>query len=392
MKKGLTEFSIKRPWVIISIAVVITAFFAAQFPNIKIDTDPENMLPEDEPARIFDHETKDIFGLSDFIAVGVVDEGGAFNPDLLNRIYNITAEIEDIDGVITDDILAPSTVDDIRQGSGGSIVIETLMSGEIETQEEADYIFGRIMKNPILKGKLAAEDGKAIALFIPIESKDISHRIAGEIEDITGKYGGDETYHIAGLPVAENSFGAEMFSQMAYSAPAAMLIIFLLMLMFFRQMRILIAPMVVAMMSVIWAMGLLILTGNTVHIMSSMIPIFLIPIAVLNSIHMISEFHDRYKAHKQKAATIRHTIEELFVPMIFTSLTTVTGFLSLALTPIPPVQVFGLFVAFGIAVAWLLSVSLNPAIAMLISDKALRNFGKSDDSRGPLTRIMHTFR
>ncbi len=392
MKKGLIEFSIKRPWVIISIAVIITAFFAAQFPNIKIDTDPENMLPEDEPARLFDHQVKVDFDLSDFIAVGVVDENGAFNPDLLNRIYNITAEIEGIDGIIKDDILAPSTVDDIRQSSGGSIVIETLMSGEIKTQEEADYIFGRIMKNPILKGKLASEDGKAIALFIPIESKDMSHRIAGEIEQITNKYGGDETYHIAGLPVAENSFGAEMFAQMAYSAPAAMLIIFLLMLMFFRQMRILIAPMVVAMMSVIWAMGLLILTGNTVHIMSSMIPIFLIPIAVLNSIHMISEFHDRYKAHKQKAATIRHTIEELFVPMIFTSLTTVTGFLSLALTPIPPVQVFGFFVAFGIAVAWLLSISLNPAIAMLISDKALRNFGKSDDSRGPLTRIMHTFR
>jgi predicted RND superfamily exporter protein len=107
MKKGLTEFSIKQPWIVIAITVAITAFFAAQFPKIKIDTDPENMLPANEHARVFDHETKETFDLSDFIAVGVVADNGAFHPDLLNRIYRITAEIEDIDGVIPDDILAP---------------------------------------------------------------------------------------------------------------------------------------------------------------------------------------------------------------------------------------------------------------------------------------------
>ncbi len=215
MKKGLTEFSIKFPWVVIGIAVVITAFFAMQFPDIKIDTDPENMLPSDEPVRLFDHQTKEDFNLSDFIVVGVVDEDGAFNPELLNRIYRITTEIEDIEGVIVDDILAPSTVDDIKQGSGGSIIIETLMEDEIETKEEAQYILSRIKSNPILHGKLASDDGKAIAIFIPIESKDMSHRIAGEIEKIVEKFGGNEKYHIAGLPIAEDSFGAEMFSQMA---------------------------------------------------------------------------------------------------------------------------------------------------------------------------------
>lgn len=392
MKKGLIEFSIKFPWVVIGIAVMITAFFAMQFPNIKIDTDPENMLPKDEPVRLFDHQTKEDFDLSDFIAVGVVDEDGAFKPELLNRIYRITAEIEEIEGVIADDILAPSTVDDIKQGVGGSIIIETLMDEEIETEEEAQYILNRIKGNPILRGKLASDDGKAIAIFIPIESKDMSHRIAGEIEKLVEKFGGDVNYHIAGLPIAEDSFGAEMFVQMAYSAPAAMLIIFLLMVMFFKKMKVVLAPMIVAMMAVIWSMGLLILTGNTVHIMSSMIPIFLIPISVLNSIHIISAFHDNFKKFKHKDATLRHAINELFTPMLFTSMTTVAGFISLALTPIPPVQVFGIFVAFGIITAWFLSLTLNPAIAMLISTKTLKNFGAEDDEHGVLAKIMHSFR
>ncbi len=392
MRKGLTEFAIKQPWIVIGIAVVITAFFAMQFPKIKIDTDPENMLPANEPTRLFDHATKEDFELHDFIAVGVVSEAGAFNPTILNHVYDVVQEIKDIDGVIVDDILAPSEVDDIKQGGAGSIVVQTLMEDKIDSQEQADYILSRIKANPILRGKLASDDGKAIAIFIPIEAKDMSHRIAGEIRDITDKYKGAETYHIAGLPVAEDSFGAEMFSQMVFSAPAAMIIIFLLLLLFFRQIKIIIAPMVVAIMSVIWSMGLLIATGNTVHIMSSMIPIFLIPISVLNSIHIISEFHDHYGRYKHKAATIKHSIKTLFLPMLFTSATTIAGFISLALTPIPPVQVFGTFVAFGVLVSWFLSITLNPAIGILISDKALRNFGKSDDEHGPLSKVMHKFR
>ena len=119
MKKILTDLSIRHPWLVISIAVVITAIFAAQFPNITIDTDPENMLPADAPVRIFEHETKENFGLSDFIAMGVVNEAGSFNPQTLNKIYNITAEIEEIEGIIT---MTARSMENVKKG--GMTVIE----------------------------------------------------------------------------------------------------------------------------------------------------------------------------------------------------------------------------------------------------------------------------
>jgi len=303
MRKRLTDFSIDHPWLVMGVVTVITVFFAAQLPNIVIDTDPENMLEEHEPARVFDHQVKEDFSIYDFIAVGVVSEEGAFNKSLLTNVYNIIDEVKDIDGVIAEDILAPSTVDDISQGDDGIMRVSTLLDEEPESDERAQYILSRIKENPIFRGKLASDDGKAIAMFIPIEAKNMSHRIAGEIQTIIDKYSSGEKYFIAGLPVAEDSFGSEMFKQMAISAPMAGAIILLLLLLFFRNMRIVIAPMIVAVISVIWAMGLLIFTGNTVHIMSSMIPIFLIPIAVLNSIHIISEFHDRYQKYKHKKTT-----------------------------------------------------------------------------------------
>ncbi|MCB1181778.1 MAG: RND transporter, partial [Chlamydiia bacterium] len=137
------------------------------------------------------------------------------------------------------------------------------------------------------------------------------------------------------------------------SAPLAMLIIFSLMLLFFKKLSMIISPMIVAMVSVISTMGLLVISGNTVHIMSSMIPIFIMPIAVLDAVHILSDFFDSYQKTRDRKKTILHVMDALFAPMLYTSITTIAGFASLALTPNPPVQVFGTFVALGVAFAWI---------------------------------------
>jgi len=392
MKKLLVGFSLNHPRWVVSIAVVLTVALGLQIPRIVIDTDPENMLPADEHVRVFNDDVKETFGLHDFVVVGIVREGGVFRPETLARVATLTEAIHDIDGVIEDDILAPGDVDDITTTDDGILRVDTLMDEPPDNAADAERILVQIRDNPVLAGKLASDDGEAMALFVPLESKDVAHEVAAQIQAVIDGLGGDEEWHLAGIPLAEDTFGTEMFKQMAVSAPAAFLVIFLLMLFFFRKPVIVLAPMIVAMMTVIWTMGLLIGLGYTVHIMSSMIPIFLIPIAVLNSIHMLTEFHERYPEHKDMRRTVRDTMDELFVPMIFTSLTTVVGFASLILTPIPPVQVFGAFVAFGIAVAWLLSVTFNIAYSVLLPARQLENFGRTAEGSRLMQQSMHFVR
>ena len=73
------------------------------------------------------------------------------------------------------------------------------------------------------------------------------------------------------------------------------------------------------MVSSMGAMGALILTGNTVHIMSSMIPIFVMPIAVMDAIHVLSEFADRHDRTQNRKATIQACLQTLWRPMLFTT-------------------------------------------------------------------------
>jgi hypothetical protein len=386
----LIQFAIGNPKLVTSIMVVVTLLLGLMMINVKVDTDPENMLAKDEAVRLFHTQTKKEFTLNDIVVLGVVNEknpDGVFNPETLKRVQELTEFARTLSwpdpddpaktvGVVKRDIIAPGNVDHIQQAGAGQVRFEWLMREAPATREEARRLRDNAMANPMLKGTLVSEDGKALCLYLPITSKDLAHRIQVLLKDKIATFSGDEQYHITGLPVAEDTFGVEMFMQMAISAPLSMLAIFLLMLLFFRKLTLVISPMIIAMVSVICTMGLLIGTGNTVHIMSSMIPIFLMPVAVVDSIHILSEFHDQYQKTRDRRITLEHVMRQLFMPMLYTSLTSAAGFASLSLTPIPPVRVFGIFVAIGIMLAWLLTITFIPAFVMMLKEESLANLGR----------------
>uniref|UniRef100_UPI00405757C1 efflux RND transporter permease subunit n=1 Tax=Candidatus Electronema sp. TaxID=2698783 RepID=UPI00405757C1 len=384
-------FSIRKPKIVTAVMVALTLIIGAFIVKVHVDTDPENMLSEHEHVRVFHDQTKKEFGLHDVVAVGVVNErhpDGVFNPETLRKVHALSkfaATLSDPKDpsrhVVGRDIIAPDNVDNILQAGLGQVRFEWLMQEPPTTREEALKIRDYALANPLLKGTMVSEDGKALAIYLPITKKDFAHTVAERLRGEIKKLGpaADDEFHITGLPVAEDTFGKEMFVQMAISAPMAMLMIFALMYFFFRNVQLIVAPMIIAVCTVIITMGLLIGTGHTLHIMSSMIPIFIMPIAVVDSVHILSEFFDLYQRKKNRRETLVHVMNDLFKPMFFTSVTSSVGFISLAWTPIPPVQAFGIFVGIGIMFAWAMTMLFVPAYIMLIPESRLENFGASAD-------------
>lgn len=372
MYRNLTYYSIRYSRITIIVAFLVTMFFSSMFPRIHIDTDPENMLEAEQPDRLFYQNVKKEFGIHDMLVLGIENREGIFSRDTLKRIEAIVAEILEIPGVIYDDVVSITTTNDVTL-SDDMLVVHPVMETVPDDNNGIRTLREAIMSNHILSEKLISSDGKVAAIYVPIESKKDSYRVSGKIEEIVKRHLSDsESYYIAGLPIAEDTFGYAMFEQMGITAPLAGLVIFLILYILFRKISLIMAPMIVAMMSVLWTMGFLIGLGFTVHIMSSMIPVFLMPIAVLDGVHILSEFSDRYYRHKDRKKTLKVSMKELYTPMLYTSLTSAAGFFSLVFVPIPPVRVFGAFVAFGILVAWLLTITFIPAVIILIPESFFR--------------------
>ncbi|HIE10561.1 MAG TPA: hypothetical protein EYP62_03015 [Kiritimatiellae bacterium] len=76
--------------------LLLTVLAVVQFPRVAFDTDPENMLAEDELVRVFHNQIKRKFRLYDFVIVGIVNEkhpDGVFNVETLGRIDLLTRQL-----------------------------------------------------------------------------------------------------------------------------------------------------------------------------------------------------------------------------------------------------------------------------------------------------------
>ncbi|MFZ6017472.1 MAG: MMPL family transporter [Nitrospirota bacterium] len=235
-----------------------------------------------------------------------------------------------------------------------------------------------LFENLLFINRIVSKDGKTTAIYVPLEKGANGKEIADRIREIVKKEKGDEKYHIAGDPVARDTFGAVMFKLMGIFFPIAGMIMFIAIYLMFRNLSLSISMMMVAMISIIWSMGLLIGLGFPIHIMSSMSPVFLMAIAT-DSIHIFNEYYFRYRERKDKKTAIIETMEAVGRPVRYTALATAAGFAVLMLMHIIPVKVFGGLVAFGTIVLRLLSFSFIPAILTFIKEEKIEKASSRED-------------
>src|SRR3972149_3787867 len=120
MKKfSLVEFSVNNPKLVVVIAVLITLGFLTQFPKIKTDTNPKNMLPPTSDVRVWNDAVDETFGLyEDTIAVGITSDEGLLNERTLGKVLRITNEILLIDGVAARDVNGLPTITNVTAEAG----------------------------------------------------------------------------------------------------------------------------------------------------------------------------------------------------------------------------------------------------------------------------------
>ncbi|MBI3961596.1 MAG: MMPL family transporter, partial [Deinococcus sp.] len=298
--------------------------------------------------------------------LGIFDPRGILNPETLGQVYRLSQRLLALPGIVAPDVWSLPTVDNVT-AQGTLLRVAPLLESATPTQEEITALRRALTETPLFTQRLLSADGQWTAIYLPVADGVDTYHLAAQIRALAEAEG--VHYALGGQPLAEDTFGTEMFQLMLVLSPLIGLVIFLGLWFLFRHLGLILAPMMVALLSVIWTMGLMIGLGFPVHIMSSMAPVFLMAYGVGDGIHLLSEYHDRRARGEGRIPAVRETLRELWTPVLYTSLTTVAGFASMALTPIPPVQIFGLFVAFGLLVEWLLSVTLVPAMMVLVRER-----------------------
>ncbi len=336
--------------------VSITAIAAVGASRLRFDNSVEVWFAENDVAVQTYRELNDAFETQAVLAVG------AFAPDVLTSdslaaIDRVTSAVESLPSVqrvrsITNVRVATST--------GSDLVIARALDGLSPRA---------IREHPLLSNKLVAEDSGSALIVVTVrwqrrgdqqEIRDLVDGVQSILHEESRR--SSLTWRVAGNPRIDVAFSEYSERDLLVFGPLLLAAVVLITLALFRRFSLALLPLAVVAIANIWTFGLMGALGWTLNAVSTGVVILILAVGVADSIHVISEYQATLRELDDRGEAIAEALRHLFMPCLFTSVTTAAGMLSLLVSDLVPVQQFGVAAAVGVMVAFLLTLTLVPAL------------------------------
>ncbi|RMT88050.1 hypothetical protein ALP39_03237 [Pseudomonas marginalis pv. marginalis] len=248
---------------------------------------------------------------------------------------------------------------------GDALDVHDLMVEVPSDPQALNKLSEEVFGNTMFSNSLISPKGQAsmIQVELAVDEEDSRNlqRAYVEILRQVNEIATQDTFHIGGTATYYAAITDIVEKDNNKFLPFVVLVISMLLYISFRRWQGVWIPLLISILSLIWTMGLVSLSGYKLNIITNMIPVFIISIAVADSIHFITAYYERVVESDSETA-IRGTMDYLLIPMGIWSFTTFVGFIAMAFTNLTFIQEFGIFVAIGVAFAFLITITLLPAM------------------------------
>jgi hydrophobe/amphiphile efflux-3 (HAE3) family protein len=387
------------PKLTILAVLAVTLLIAIPIRWLHLETDLEAMMPVGHPVFLYNKKVEEIFSAKKRIIVGVVNEGpdGVFNPDTLELVERLSLKIEELEGVIGEDVISLRTLDNIV-GSEDGLEVVRLMETAPETPEGAAELRRAVFDNDMFISNVVSPDGEATAIFAELEEEcdklEMYRRIRQMVRDETDS--GENQIIIAGRPVIEGTLGRNAVDDMRTTMPLVILVSLVVLYLTLRSVRGVLLPLAVVIASVVWTLGIMAAAGIPLYAMTTLAPALLVAIGLAYGIHIINRYYEKAAAAPDgdRRGIVVSTMREMGTPVTMASLTSAAGFVSLATSDVMPVKYFGIFTAIGVVSALLFSLTFIPAWLVLLPLRGRRGPPSRSEPEGsgaesgPLARLL----
>ncbi len=379
MKLFFTRLS-RVPILTLLVIVVATAAFAiAAVGGFRIETDLNEYMPNDHPAFVYARAAEERFNIADGVLVALYHPDGIYRPETLAKIDALGRALGELEGIEPDDTMSLATADNISADDWG-LTVEPFIDGIPSSADELRRLEDAVRSNPMIHGRIVSEDGTATLIVARPTADGFTDSLYEDIRGLVAEYEGPEEIYVAGRPIVEGALAELGPADMARMGPIVLVVIAVVLLLVLRSIRNMILSMLIVAFSVVWTFGLMAMLGIPVYAVSTMIPVMLVAIGVAYSIHIFNSASVYLEEHP--TATGRHLADNAIAtitrPVVMAAVTTIVGFLSLLTSVVLPVRYFGLFTAFGVFSAMILSLAIIPSSFVLFGVKTPRTPGRKN--------------
>ncbi len=384
--RRLLDLPIRAPRATLAVLLVLTAFFAFFARSIRVDSAIENLLPSNDPDRLYYDGVRKAFGSEEATVIGVFADD-VFAPQTLATIDALSAALAKIDGVR--EVLSLTTVKGVESGDSG-IRVGRLMRRLPETPAAAADFRRKVLADPLYAANLVSDDRTAtpvLVLFEPLSDEEFLRRgIETRIRDVVQRFGDADHFAITGIQTLKVQGARLMERDMAAFVPLSILIVVVVLVWAFRTVRGVLVPLAAVIIGVIWTTGFMVLDGSAINMGTLILPPLLMAIGIAYAIHLVSRYYQELTPGRTRRQVVEAAMEHARLPVGIAALTTLLGFASLTTSHIRAIRDFGFYSVFGIGAIYVISIAFVPAALVLLP--AARRKWSPRDGEGWVTVLL----
>ncbi|MEM8773019.1 MAG: MMPL family transporter [Pseudomonadota bacterium] len=367
------RWTITLRWLIVVLAVAATVAIGRNASNLEFSTNFRAFFSEENPElQTFENFQATYTKTDNFLFVFETrDKSSVFTNETLKAVEFATERAWQIPYSLRVDSL--SNFQHTYAIEDDLIVEDLIVDAASLTEEELLEKRDIALSEPLLRNQLVTADGNATALNVTLqypeaelsevpEAVAVARALRDEIED---RYPNIDV-HLTGTSMLNNAFSEAVQNDLTSLVPLMFAVILIVTIISVRSVSATLATLVIIILSSAIAMGFAGFAGVKLAGPSPMAPVVIMTIAVADSIHILISMRSAMQAGLEKRPAIIEALRINFLPVMVTSITTIVGFLSLRLSDAPPYQDFGTIIAVGILAAWVLSVTLLPALLAIL--------------------------
>ncbi len=365
--KKLANLILNNRILLLIIVTLVTVFMGYKASQVRITFAGSKVLPVTDSAYVKYNEFKKIFGQDASTMVVGFKSPGIFNKDIFNDWYIAGQQIRHIKGITS--VISIASIYDLQKDTlNHRFVLKPLISQPLGSQQQVDSVKAKLMTLPFYKGLILSDDNQATLMAVTFDGAVLNTPARAPILRSILKISDDFAkkdhidIHYSGLPLIRSISGDLMKKEFTQFLLYSLLITTLILVLVFRAGYPVVFPIIVVLLSVTWALGILVLMHYEITILTGIIPALVVIIGVPNSIFILNKYYYEFSHQKNKQAALHTVLEKVAITTFIANVTTAIGFGVLFFTNSELLLQFGLVASIAIMVTFALSLVLIPII------------------------------
>lgn len=360
---------------LLAIIIVMAIGYHAKY--LAFSTDYRAFFGKDNPQLINFEALQNVYGKDDNILFMIEKKNNAdiFDKKTLTAVKFLTDESWQMPFSTRVDSI--SNYQHTESEADDLLVADLVEFPEELNEEKISKVKKVSLNEPLLVNRLVSGDGKVTAVNVTLEMPGKTLTEVPEVvqwsrdlrEKFKNKYP-DYNIYLTGLTMLNNAFAEASQKDMACLNPIMFALILFLIFFLSRSISGTIATVLVIFLSIISAMGFAGLLRVQLTPVSMTTITVVMTLAVADSIHILVSFREYLNKGITKVEAVAKAMRSNILAVFITSVTTAIGFLSLNFSDAPPYHDYGNMTAFGVMMAFSLSVTLLPALLCILPSKA----------------------